>query len=81
MGFLKNLFFNTNNEWKRLEWNKVPGWVKREFGKNCPSPVSRPPHFEMKFRGKTFHYRVIYEEINCNKTKLECFRRKRKKLR
>ena len=78
MKFIKKLFFNTNNDWKKIDWNKVPSWVKKEWGKNCPGPVSRPPHFSMQFRGRNFRYKVIYDEINSRKTNLVCYRKRSK---
>jgi len=59
--YLKNFCLN-RGWWVRLDDNKVPMWVVRAFNHNLPSPLNRPLNFFITFKGKTFRYRIFYNE-------------------
>lgn len=50
------------NNYKKIEGKEIPSWVRKAFWKSIPGPNSRPPSFVTYFKGKTFKYKVIYEE-------------------
>ncbi len=72
---------NKRSRWEELSSKHVPKWVKNSFWKSAPSPVCRPPNFVMRFKGKTFRYKVEYHELGGYpyKTKIEYYRKLRRR--